>query len=191
MGCLTWGYKRMNPQPTDAQLTKKLKDYCIDNYNFCKDIVINNKHVLDDKYEDPYYPFKTLDEAKKALIDYKWALDNCEHSDDYKANYENDIKNNVDPLSIEAELYIKKYSPYCDENEPMIIYDEQTHAFYMETDEGYGNNMFRCYDWSQENLHSREETLICIKENKNVEDVNIDKINEFWDKYPDGLLDFG
>jgi hypothetical protein len=51
--------------------------------------------------------------------------------------------------------------------------------------------MFRCYDWSQENLHSREETLICIKENKNVEDVNIDKINEFWDKYPDGLIDFG
>ena len=190
MGCLTWGYKRMNPQPTDEQLTKKLKDCCIDNYNFCKDIVKNNKHVLDDKYEDTYYPFKSLEHAKTELINYKWAVDNCEHSDDYKVNYENDIKNNVDPLSIEAELYIKKYSPYYEES--LIIYDEQTHAFYMETDEGYGNNMFRCYDYSQENLHSREETLALIENNNNtVDEVNIDKINEFWNKYPDGLIDFG
>ena len=52
--------------------------------------------------------------------------------------------------------------------------------------------MMRCYDYSQENLHSREETLALIKNNNNtVEEVNIEKINEFWDKYPDGLIDFG
>lgn len=41
-------------------------------------------------------------------------------------------------------------------------------------------------------LNSREETLRWIDENMEFIDyLNIDKVNEFWDKYPDGFIEFG
>jgi hypothetical protein len=54
--------------------------------------------------------------------------------------------------------------------------------------------MFRYYDYEQDNIHSLQETLELIKTNSTkaeLYDDSMDKINEFWREYPDGLIQFG
>ncbi len=190
MGCHTWGYRKISPQPTKEQITKAFKELFQRMIDNCKGI-LSNKHF---NYDDDNSIYKSQEEAEQDLKNLQWFLENCEHSDDYKVNYENDLKNNDGELSIESELYELKHdlSIFDETISPLRIFDEKTNAYYIETEDYYKDNMFRCYDWNQENLHSREETLKLIENNNNtVEDVNIDKVNEFWDKYPDGLIDFG
>jgi hypothetical protein len=84
----------------------------------------------------------------------------------------------------------------CDYSDSQVdeltIFDEQTGLYY--TSVRRYNDMFRYYDYEQDNIHSLQETLELIKTNSTkaeLYDDSMDKINEFWREYPDGLIQFG
>lgn len=168
MGCHTWVYKKINPQPTKEEIKEALEPYL---KNLIKRIII----------------FDT-EELKRI----QWFVDHCDDIENYRENYEKDINNKVEFLSKEAELYQFKYNSAifleCKGN--FVIYDFKSNAYYENIN--CRDDMFRCFDYEAEALHSKEETLGFIKNNKNsIENINFDEINKFWDENPDGLIDFG
>jgi hypothetical protein len=49
----------------------------------------------------------------------------------------------------------------------------------------YGN-------WADDKIYSREECLKWLEDNKEVVyNLNLTRVHQFWDKYPNGVIDFG
>ena len=64
-------------------------------------------------------------------------------------------------------------------------------GFYVET--GF-HDMFRKYGYPEDRLFSLQETLDYINNPENnctVYEESIKRLEEFWSKYPDGMIDFG
>jgi len=64
-------------------------------------------------------------------------------------------------------------------------------GFYMET--GF-HDTFRKYGYPEDKLFSLQETLDYINNPKNdctIYENTIERLKEFWDKYPDGMIEFG
>ena len=64
-------------------------------------------------------------------------------------------------------------------------------GFYMET--GF-HDIFRKYGYPEDKLFSLQETLNYINNPENgctVYEHTIERLKEFWNKYPDGMIDFG
>lgn len=54
----------------------------------------------------------------------------------------------------------------------------------------YYHDLFRIGGYPDITLHSKKECMKFIKDN-NITEVHLDDLNEFWDLYPDGMIDFG
>ena len=64
-------------------------------------------------------------------------------------------------------------------------------GFYMET--GF-HDIFRKYGYPEDKLFSLQETLNYINNPENAcvtYDKTFERLNEFWNKYPDGMIEFG
>ena len=64
-------------------------------------------------------------------------------------------------------------------------------GFYMETD---FHDTFRKYGYPEDRLFSLQETLDYINNPENnctIYENTIEKLEEFWNKYPDGMIEFG
>ncbi len=107
--------------------------------------------------------------------------------------------------NIEDEIYVFPHESIDgniqtknDYDENMSIWDFQSNGhitdyyinekYYQEVSEYY--NTFRS-DYREENLFSLEETLDYIKKNNcYITDIEIEQLKEFWNEYPDGLINF-
>jgi hypothetical protein len=107
---------------------------------------------------------------------------------------------NDDYISLYNELYNENkesltdedvYALYCEMHESKLLYSTITNKFYIKVDY---HDIFRCaYDDIE--LLSLDQTLEYIKTHDCSfhisKELAIKKINEFWDKYPNGLIKFG
>ena len=120
-----------------------------------------------------------IEDCKEIIAGTKWAGEKLQNTDPY---YPYESKE-------EAEEDLIKLNWFIDNVDNV----ETVYSFKQNYEEvNYGNDLFRGLDYDAPNLYSRKETLNYIKNNKDkVIDVNYDRIKEFWNKYKDGMIDFG
>jgi hypothetical protein len=192
MSCGTWCYKKCERQYKPEEIMDLFETQVNESVKDCKEIITGTKWSGAEYKNniDKYYPYESKEDAENTLVKLNWFVDNIKNVLNFKKNYEDDIKNKVKVFSREGELYAWFYGFSYYNEFTNAHYDEQTHTYYVSVN--YGNDLFRGLDYDGPHLYSRKETLNYIKNNKDkVMDVNYDKIKEFWNKYSDGMIDFG
>lgn len=183
MGCHTWFYKKIEPQPTrDDKISafvkrrKNFRDKCVK--------ALENKGF---QYQDEksWYPFYSELEVLERINLIDWQLENVDHYDDYKFD--------VDTLTDEQNL-TKEQELYCDVesygyNAFSTNTTEHKGIYYEEVDHYF--DAFRFHDYGRV-LESKSETYKLL-ENENCKkwDDTYNLIDEFWQKYPDGIIELG
>lgn len=166
MGCHTWFYNKIDTPPYE-----EIKEVVIKVYQ--DNIDLFNKWIdnpLCDEYVEmcSVYTEYTIDKIKK------WR--------DLNIRLVRIIKNN----------YCKKavLNRYCIYNKDLIV--NINGELYKNVKEYHDS--FRKYGYPDDMLFSLEETIDYINNPNNecyLYDYSIKKISEFWDKYPNGMIDFG
>lgn len=186
MGCHSWFYKKVNPQPTRED---KINQFIEQSTEWCKELekaLANNGFDWED--EDKWYPFKSKDKVQENLEKYKWMIDNAHHYEDY-ADFESvDDKT----LSKEEQLYLD-VEDWQAPSEDGDGYDSlTTHingVYYSHVGKYYDIFRYNNYD----TYVSSEDEMLDLLTSNNIcisDDVK-SKLKEFWTLYPDGLIYFG
>lgn len=183
MGCHTWFYKKMEKQPSYEKCKNAVLLSCKENIKYLEHLKKGLAHIEElDEYDkdcirvNKYTPKKVKFEIKvwKRKIE-KINQDKCPEA-------------------------VKKRYPhlaYVYENTGLIVYHKG--IFYWqggnkEEEKKLPHNIFRIHNFPLDKLTSYEEfenfynTHDCFPPDDN--DVR-SKMMEFWEKYPDGMVDFG
>lgn len=160
MGCHTWFYKKINPQPTYEEVKENVLNQFYIELDFYNNTL--NGCDIDEELLSVYPEFTTEYYIKaKAITERQIAFikkDLCK-----KAIYD---RYSCLRLNIDSVLYVN-----CEYHD-----------------------LFRKYTFSEDKLFSLEETLNYIEKYKDeislFEDT-FELLKEFWNKYPDGVIDFG
>ncbi len=165
MGCHTWFYKRIDHNPEYAHVQSyvaaKIKE----------SVDLNQKWV--DDPQDPEY-------LEMSLIYTEWTPEYIKHCLEL---YSRQLRMVEKGLCKEAVFY-----KYCSYKDYTYVPGK---GFYIEADY---HDLFRHYSFNDTKLFSMEETVAFITDHKNActfEDYTERKLIEFWNKHPDGMIDFG
>ena len=186
MGCHTWFFKKVNPQPTRED---KINQFIEQSSEWCKKIenaLTNNGFDLED--EDKWYPFTSKYAAQENLEKYKWMISNAYHYEDY-ADFESaDDKT----LSKEEQLYMdieNWQAPFEDGKGYNSLTIHINGVYYSHVGKYYDIFRYNNYDTC---VSSKDEMWNLITSNDII--INDDvksKLKEFWTLYPDGVIYFG
>lgn len=164
MGCHTWFYKVAEKQYTIDEFKKLIVDMLNDNIDLANQL--SNGKL--DKDIAEAYP--------------EWDADLGDASKKKYESMQNDIKTNDYTLK-------QLYDQYFD-----MMYEEillHNGLFYEETEY---HDLFRVTGYPQSRLTTKDETFNFINDltnNCTIYDKTTKLLEEFWMKYPDGLIEFG
>ena len=165
MGCHTWAYKRI-----ESPSFEKMKDFVLKIY---KDSSDNLQKWIDNPQDEEY-----LDMFKH----YKeWTIDYIKYWQETDKRRIRLIENGFCKQAI-----VNKYCSYSDG-----LIECYNGNFYKEI--GF-HDMFRKYGYPDDKLFSLKETLDYINNPLNkciINDKTFEWLDEFWNKYPDGMIEFG
>ena len=202
MGCHTWFYKAKQITNEDYQKAKIVvikqleehKNYCIKVNKFynsitfkesilsakntltdIKQIIIKSKEIFGDVWKDDLY-----------FIDFM----------NYSPNYIKDIINTPKVCDRQINAIKKNYYKcavimrYFDSYE----IDKKNNKIYIGVDDFH--DVFRKYGYPDDKLFSYDETIKYIENEKNEcyvrdKEHTYKQLKDFWDKYPDGMINFG
>ena len=182
MGCHSWFYKKVNPQPTRED---KINQFIEQSTEWCKELenaLVNNGFFHED--EDKWYPFKSKDKVQENLEKYKWMIDNANHYEDYA-----DVEKT---LSKEARLYLDVedwQAPSEDGNGFDTLTMHINGVYYTHVDKY--NDIFRYNNYDTYVLSEDEMWDLLTSNNICISDDVKSKLKEFWTLYPDGAIYFG
>lgn len=194
MGCHTWFYKKVNPQPTREDKISQFIERV--NERICK----SEKALFDNgfgwKDEDPWFPYGSRDHVERIVDEYKWAIDNVDHYDDYS-----NIKSAEDEMpSKEEKLYhnVEDWLAPLDEDCRNFgiknrKFDEATKCIdgiYYSSVDRY-DDIFRYNKYDTYILSEDEMWKLIDDNNIIINDEAKEKLKEFWNLYPDGMIHFG
>ncbi len=168
MGCHTWFYKKINPQPTWELVKENNKSRLLNEIHICQQMIDGTleQEVIDD------FPEWTKEYGEKCMIKPKKELDELldENSKRLKFCY--------------AYEHFKTGTGHS-----IFIKDK---GFYV-TSNFLPHDLFRIRD-NLNNLFSLKETLDFMDKNKEIittYDYTIDRLTKFWEENPDGVINFG
>lgn len=167
MGCHTWFYKKID-SPSDDEVKKNILERCNEEIDFLNRLV-NDRESIDEGLLHTYP---------------EWTPEFGESEKEFWLN----LKDSIETNTITQE---EIYDYYTSWSEDLIEYVEGK-GFYVEC--GDFHDVFRRYGYPEDQLFSLEESLEYINSPINDCTVNVDTIERlkvFWDKYPDGLIEFG
>jgi hypothetical protein len=183
MGCHTWFYKKID-SPSDKEIKSAVKEKCENEIQFLEQL-IHQRDEIDKDLLDAY-PEWTSEWA--AEVKPHWeriiAFTNGEKIDLTKFPeffFEDDYP--------EEDIISELYSSW----KPELTRYVSGKGFYENTE---FHDVFRKYGYPEDRLFSMEETMKYIEDPKNgcvVKDHESAKemLQEFWKKYPDGMIQFG
>ena len=187
MGCHTWFYKKVNPQPTRED---KIKQFIEQTTAWCKKIetaLANNGFYPE---EDGYvwFPFKSKDEVQENLEKYKWMIDNAHHYEDYADVESADDKT----LSKEEQLYldIENWQAPSEDGKGYDSLTININGIYYSNVSKY-NDIFRYNNYDTYISSEDEMWDLLTSNNIYISDDVKKKLKEFWLLYPEGLIYFG
>jgi len=167
MGCHTWFYKKSNDLTTVVEIKEYISIKCREN------IKLLQGNYSD--YSDADIKIMREDDAKQT------AEDNINRLNDIK--YFSNILKNLKYLNKRRKID-KIFNLVADNKYTMIdnfIYE----------DAGY-HDLFRYGDYEAENLKSSQETFDFIKSKHiYIDAVNYNKVLDFWNLFPNGIIEFG
>ena len=165
MGCHTWAYKRI-----ESPSFEEMKEFVLKVY---KDSIEGLQKWIDNPQDEEY-----LDMFKSYR---DWTIEFIKYWQEAEKRRVRLIEGGFCKQAV-----INKYCEYSDG-----IVDHYNGNFYKEI--GF-HDMFRKYGYPQDKLFSLEETLAYINNPENecvINDNTFKWLEEFWAKYPDGMIDFG
>jgi hypothetical protein len=167
MGCHTWFYKKVDPQPT----YEEVKTYVIDRIK--KEIDFDERLISDRNSFD-----------SELLETYpEWTSEHGQYCKEINERKLRIVSSNYCKLAV-----CNKYKY----NDNLTIYIEGK-GFYVYSHD-LPHDIFRKYGYPDDKLFSLQETLDYINNIENqctVYDYTVQKLTEFWTKYPDGVIKFG
>lgn len=167
MGCHTWFYKKMNPQPT---------------YDEIKAVVISNMKKGADLYQ------RMIDDKLSEDIKENYPEWNKEMGEKYlpiKLRMIRMVEKDLCKVAV-CRRYEPSYSA-------MVLTIFVNGNFYTYTDD-LPHDLFRIGEYPTDKLFSLEETLSFIEKNEKKISFWINwktHLEKFWMEYPDGMIDFG
>lgn len=167
MGCHTWFYTKF--EINESKVLEDLKNNINTELQFFHDVIHNRTKVQE--WLDKYYD-----------IPYDEACINLKYFEDLKHKIDNNLLSNVELFNIYIELGI---------HQDIIEYIENK-GWFINTDEFH--DIFRKGGYPEIQLFSLQETLDYINNPDNqctVYDYTIERLNEYWNMYPDGMINFG
>lgn len=189
MGCHSWFYKKINPQPTKED---KINQFIEQSTEWCKKLekaLANNGFDWGDGDDvDKWFPFESKDATQENLEKYKWMISNVHHYENY-ANFESaDDK----ILSKEEQLYLDVedwQAPSEDGNGFDTLTMHIDGVYY--THVGKYDDVFRYNNYDTYVLSEDEMWNLITSNNIIISDNAKSKLKEFWSLYPDGVIYFG
>ena len=194
MSCHTWFYKKVNPQPTREDKVSQFIERTRERVCRLEKALSNNGFGW--KNKDPWFPYNSRDTVERTVDAYKWMIDNVDHYEDYS-----NIKSAEDSMpSKEEELYnnVEDWRAPLDEDcedfgDKNRKFDERTECvdgIYYSSVDRY-NDIFRYRNYDAYVLSEEEMWKLIDDNNIIINDGNKEKLKEFWNLYPDGMIYFG
>lgn len=205
MGCHTWFYMKMKHQPSEKEVKKVCLEKFRENWGTYADLIFHKYDVS-----------KCSKETQEDIEQYDWVYANILNSRHLTANRKNMEAQFLEGMRSYRKLkqqgivddYIMNFfeSIWIPEGWPE---DKFAHImyhngfFYQEDDENYetiAHDLFRVDDYPEDVLHNYDEYLAFVKDPKNKAHLNRkddnwewvhERMKEFWDMYPDGIVTFG
>ena len=164
MGCHTWFYAKIEPQPTYEEVKQNVINHLEEKIDFYNEVVNGN---LDSEFLE-VYPELTPEFGLK-----------------YKSIYERKLQ------FVKKDLCKKAvYNNYRLSEDVLIINVNGT--LYQDIDEYH--DLFRKYKYPEDMLFSLKETLEYIEKYKDeiiIYEDTYSMLEEFWEEYPNGMIRFG
>lgn len=194
MGCHTWFYKKVNPQPTREDKVSQFIERTRERVCRLEKALSNNGFGWDNK--EPWFPYNSRDSVERMVDEYKWALDNADHYENYSdiKSAEDEIPSKEEKLYNSVENWLAPLDEDCwDFGIKNSKFDERTKCidgiYYSRVDRY--DDIFRYHNYGAYVL-SEDEMRKLIDDNKIiVNDKAKKKLKEFWNLYPDGMIYFG
>lgn len=188
MGCHTWFYKKVNPQPTREDKINQFIERTGERCKNLETVLANDGFDWED--EDKWYPYGNRAAVEKRLSEYKWMLENVEHYDDsIKSNASSYIRDYFYDTVEDWKAPIDEDSRICGIN---TKYDKTTcvNGIYYSSVHRY-NDIFRYHNYDTV-IFSEDEMWKLINDNNiNIDDEVKKELKEFWTLFPDGMIYFG
>lgn len=184
MGCHTWFYKRLENQPTREEKIRSCVEHDERFRTQINDALKNGGFVY--RTEKTWYPFESEEKAREHVDLLDWRIANASHYEDFKADYDAIDWNSGEALTREQELYaaVEDYTP-------LEFGDVVCHkGVYYENVPEYGD-VFRYYEYGK--VLESKEAMYELLENEGCwkDDRTYKRVGEFWEKYPDGIIELG
>lgn len=194
MGCHTWFHKKVNPQPTREDKISQFIEKASERIRRLEKALSNNGFGWED--EDPWFPYGSRDTVEKTIDAYKWAIDNADHYDDYSniKSAEDEMPSQEEKLYHNVEDWMAPLDEDCwDFGNKNTKFDERTicvNGIYYSSVDRYGD-IFRYRNYGAYVLSENEMWKLIDDNNIIVNDEDKEKLKEFWNLYPDGMISFG
>jgi hypothetical protein len=183
MGCHTWFYKLIDEQPTKEEKVRSFVERSLKFRGKLAEALKNGGFSYRDGLD--WYPFEGKDEALEYLSDLDWKIENAPRYEDFKSDYESIDWNSGVPMTREQELYaaVEHYEP----GDLMTI---EVNGKYYENVPEFGD-VFRYHEYGKV-LASKEETYKLLESDACwKDDRTYERVDAFWERYPDGIIKLG
>lgn len=181
MGCHTWFYKLAH-QPTEEEKIA---------------VFIEKEKLFRGKVEEAlsnggftyrggkeWYPFGDEAEAREHLELLDWFIENAPRYMEFKKDYDSIDWDSETPMTKEQELYAA-----VDDYDDGFMTIKHDGKYYVNVPEYV--DVFRYHEYGKV-LCSKEETYALLEDEKCVKyDRTYECVDEFWEKYPDGIIELG
>lgn len=182
MGCHTWFYKKIEG-PTQESIVSVVKKRVSKELEFLNRLINDRDSIDSDLLEA--YPEWNKEYAEKNIPLWQTIYDFANGEDiDLSIFPEDFFEEDVTKDTLLQSLYtswVNKLTVFIKEKE-----------WYEDVDDFH--DLFRKYGYPDDMLFSLEETLEYINDPKNectVYEYTENRLKEFWEKYPDGMIQFG
>ena len=184
MGCHTWFYKLIDEQPTKEEKVRSFVERSSIFRDKCCEALKNGG--FSHRNGKDWYPFEDEEEARWHLQLLDWFIENASRYEEFKDDYDSIDWNSGETMTKEQELYAAVEDYSRDELEMVIKHNGK----YYENLPEYGD-AFRYHEYgkvlvSKEATYELLENKACWKDGRTYE-----RVDEFWEKYPDGIIELG
>lgn len=174
MGCHTW-FSRKSSRTIEEAREILINRYKSDIKMLTEDFTTEDKIML---YED-FYESKLGEKTEEEILLF----------------YNNKIEFDIKVLHRKIQMVSKGLCNVAVmRHQPSLSYYFPDKGFFIGINEFH--NCFRLHGYPEDSLFSKEETYKFLEDNKDnpllvIYDNTYEKLEEFWNKYPDGFIHFG
>ena len=183
MGCHTWFYKLIDEQPTKEEKVRSFVERFSKFRDKCREALKNGGFSYRDGLD--WYPYEDRKEVVKYLERLDWMIENASRYEDFKKDYDSIDWHSCVPMTKEQELYAAV--DYYSQDDSIVI--KHDGKYYMNVP-AYGD-AFRFHEYGKV-LESKDATYKLLENETCWKDGRTyDLVDEFWEKYPDGIIELG